>query len=315
MQQTWVDEYRSNTIDEYVFTNDKQRELITHWIKQGSIPHCLFSGGSGTGKSTLAKLLIKELNVDEYDVLVANGSKDARRIEWIDTLINFCSTMPFGDFKVVFIDEADYMNIHSVQPALRNLMDDYGKTVRFILTCNYPNKIMPAIHSRCEQGRMYIEKLDKNEFTARVATVLVTENVEFDLDTLDFFVEAKYPDLRKCLHMVQVNSITGKLIVSQENNQDTKDWLVDAAELFNDGKINEARAIMCSQVTTENVEDMFVWMYNNLNIWSNTPEGKDKAIICISDAMAKIPLMAVQEINISATLAKLAQIKNTEETE
>ena len=80
--------------------------------------------------------------------------------------------MPFGDFKVVLIDEADYMNIHSVQPALRNLMEDYSRTVRFILTCNYPNKIMPAIHSRCEQGRLHIEKLDKNEFMARVATIL-----------------------------------------------------------------------------------------------------------------------------------------------
>lgn len=172
---------------------------------------------------------------------------------------------------------------------------------------------MPAIHSRCEQGRMCIEKLDKNEFTARVATVLVTENIEFDLDTLDIFIEAKYPDLRKCLHMTQVNSITGKLVVPNEDTQDTKDWLVDAIELFNDGKINEARAIMCSQVTTENVEDMFVWLYNNTHIWSDTIEGQDRAIICIRDAMAKIPLMAVQEVNISATLAQLAQIKNNKE--
>ena len=126
-------------------------------------------------------MLISELGVEDTDVLVANGSKEARKVEWIDKLIMFCSTMPFGQFKVVLIDEADFMNPASVQPALRNLMEDYTN-VRFILTCNYPNKIISPLHSRFQQ--FHIAKTDHTEFTARVATVLVTENVPVATDVL-----------------------------------------------------------------------------------------------------------------------------------
>ena len=193
----------------YVFEDDVKREQVATWIRDGSIPHLMFSGSAGTGKTTLAKMLINELGVDQYDVLYANGSKEARKIEWVDKLISFCQTMPFGAFKVVLIDEADYMNPQSVQPALRNLMEDYSQTVRFILTCNYPSKIIPPIHSRC-QG-FQINKTDHNEFTARAATVLMSEGVEFDIDVLDTYVKATYPDLRNCLNLLQPNSQTGQI--------------------------------------------------------------------------------------------------------
>ena len=197
MKELWVEKYRPRTMEGYVFEDDVKREQVATWIRDGSIPHLMFSGSAGTGKTTLAKMLINELGVDQYDVLYANGSKEARKIEWVDKLISFCQTMPFGAFKVVLIDEADYMNPQSVQPALRNLMEDYSHTVRFILTCNYPSKIIPPIHSRC-QG-FQINKTDHTEFTARAATVLLEEGVEFDMDVLDTYVKATYPDLRKCL--------------------------------------------------------------------------------------------------------------------
>ena len=136
MKELWVEKYRPKNVDGYVFKDNHQRSQIEQWIKEGTIPHLLFSGSAGVGKTTMAKILIEQMGVEGTDVLIANGSKEARKIEWVDKLITFCQTMPFGKFKVVLIDEADYMNINSVQPALRNLMEDYSHSVRFILTCN-----------------------------------------------------------------------------------------------------------------------------------------------------------------------------------
>jgi len=307
MKQLWVEQYRPNTIDDYVFVDDAQREQVQSWIRDGSIPHLMLSGAAGTGKTTLAKLLINELGIDEYDVLYANGSKEARKIEWVDRLISFCQTMPFGRFKVVLIDEADYMNKESVQPALRNLMEDYSQTVRFILTCNYPHKIIAPIHSRC-QG-FHITKTDHTEFTARVATVLVTEGVEFDLDVLDSYVKATYPDLRKCLNLVQPNSQSGTLVPPAAADKSMRDWKLECVDLFKRGQTRQARALMCQSSSPEEAEDVFRWMYDNLDLWGSTPESQDQAIVVIRNGLVNHNSVADVEINLSATLIELGQIQ------
>ena len=307
MKELWVEKYRPNTVDGYVFVDDAQRDQVQQWIKDGSIPHLMLSGSAGTGKTTLAKMLINELGVDEYDVMYANGSKEARKIEWVDKLISFCQTMPFGKFKVVLIDEADYMNKDSVQPALRNLMEDYSQTVRFILTCNYPHKIISPIHSRC-QG-FHITKTDHTEFTARVATVLVTEGIEFELDTLDSYVKATYPDLRKCLNLVQLNSQTGRLVPPGEADRSARDWKLDAVDLFKKGQIRQARTLLCQNANPEEAEDIFRWMYDNLELWGDTPERQDQAIVIIRNGLVNNNSVADTEINLSATLIELSQIQ------
>jgi replication factor C small subunit len=306
VKELWTEKFRPKTVDGYVFVDDTQREQVQQWIRDGSIPHLMLSGSAGTGKTTLAKILINELGVDEYDVMWANGSKEARKVEWVDKLISFCQTMPFGAFKVVLIDEADYMNPNSVQPALRNLMEDYSQTVRFILTCNYPNKIIPPIHSRC-QG-FHITKTDHTEFTARAATVLVTEGVEFDLDILDTYVKATYPDLRKCLNLLQPNSQTGKLLPPSAADKSAGDWRLDCVDLFKQGRVRDARTLLCQSSGPEESEEIFRWMYDNLELFGKTVEQQDQAIVVIRDGIAKIPLVADQEINLSATLIELSQL-------
>jgi DNA polymerase III delta prime subunit len=307
MKKLWVEQYRPNTVDGYVFVDDSQRDQVQSWINSKSIPHLMLSGSAGTGKTTLAKLLIHELGVQDYDVMYANGSKEARKVEWVDKLISFCQTMPFGDFKVVLIDEADYMNKDSVQPALRNLMEDYSETVRFVLTCNYPHKIIPPIHSRC-QG-FHIVKTDQTEFTARVATVLVTEGVDFDLDVLDSYVKATYPDLRKCLNLVQLNSQSGQLNPPGASDRSARDWKLECVDLFKKGRLREARTMICQNSTPEEAEDIFRWMYDNLNLWGDTPERQDQAIVIIRNGLVNHNSVADVEINLSATLIELAQVQ------
>jgi len=306
MKELWVEKYRPKTVDGYVFRDNAQREQISGWVESGEIPHILLSGSAGIGKTTIAKILINQLGVQSTDVLVANGSKEARKIEWVDKLIMFCQTMPFGDFKVVLIDEADFMNPMSVQPALRNLMEDYSHSVRFILTCNYPNKILPAIHSRCQS--MHIGKIDQTEFTARVAEILITEDVQFDLDTLDTFVKAYYPDLRKCINTVQLNSQTGTLVAPSEGEDGTADWKLEMVELFKAGKIQDARKLLCGSVRPEEMEEIYRWLYDNIELFGNESQ-QNKAVIIIKQGLVDHTLVVDPEINLAATLIKLAGIE------
>jgi replication factor C small subunit len=300
----WVESYRPKTLDGYVFKDDNQKDKIEGWIKQKSIPHLLFSGGAGIGKTTLAKILFNELEIDSLDILEMNGSRTNSVDDVRNVITNFIQMIPFGDFKVVLLDEADYLSINA-QAALRGVMEEYHETARFVLTCNYPNKIIPAIHSRC-QG-FHIEKVDIIEFTARVATILVEENIDFELDTLDTYVKATYPDLRKCINTLQMSSLSGTLVVPAQGDTNDSDYKVQMVELFKAGKISEARKLICSQARPEEMEEIYRWLYDNIELFGDISK-QDKAILIIKQGLVDHTLVSDVEINLAATLIRLAQL-------
>jgi replication factor C small subunit len=305
MKELWTEKYRPNDIDGYVFRDDAQKEQVATWIKEKTIPHLLFSGAPGVGKTTLAKILIHQLGIDEYDVLEINASRENSVDTIRDKISGFVQTMPFGDFKVVLLDEADYISPNG-QAALRGVMETYHASARFILTCNYPNRVIPALHSRC-QG-FHIERIDQTEFTARMAKVMLEESVQFELDVLDTYVKATYPDLRKCLNICQMNSTSGNLVKPHGDEGGSQDYKLEVVTMFKAGKIKEARQLLCKNARPEEMEDMFRWMYDNLDLWGQDDDQKDKAIIVIRNGLVNHAMVADPEINLSATLCELTQL-------
>ena len=292
----WVERYRPQDLSTYV-GNEHLKSKVERFLNDGNIPHLLLYGRAGGGKTTLAKIIV---NNTECDYLYINAS-DERNIDLVrDKLKTFASSVGFKPMKVVILDEADYLNVNSAQPALRNLMETFSAHCRFILTCNYVEKIIDPIQSRCQTYK--IVPPSKKEVAVHAKTILEKENISFDLDDLALVVTAGYPDLRKVINELQRMSIDGKLSVDKDGmiHNEFKLQFLDA--IRNGESISTIRKMVADSNFTEYTE-LYRLLYDEVESF-----GLDKMpeiIADISKGSYQDVLVVDKEINFIATVSNI----------
>jgi replication factor C small subunit len=305
MIELWVEKYRPSKLEGYVWRDNAQKRQVESWIKEKSIPHLLLSGTPGIGKTTMAKMLVNEIGIEDADLLEVNASRETG-IDFIrNKIVPFIQSIAWGPFKVVLLDEADRLSPQA-QDSLKGIIEEYSSYARFILTCNNPNMVVPALHSRCQQ--FHFTKLDQTEFTARCATILVEEDIEFDLETLDLYVSTSYPDLRKCINLLQQNTNANQLHSPNKEDAGSLDYKFEMVELFKAGKILEARKLLCSKARPEEMPEIYRWMYDNIEVFGEDEQKQNKAILVIKQGLVDNTMIIDQEINLSATLIRLSML-------
>jgi DNA polymerase III delta prime subunit len=305
--ELWTSRYNPRTTDDYVWRDPEQRAIVEKWIADRILPHLMLTGRAGTGKSSLAKLCLNLIGIPRSDILVINASRERKVDEIMERIQQFVGCWADNDtgMRYVLLEEADSLSALS-QRALRADMETYENAARFIFTANYPERLIEAVHSRCQA--FHIEGIDRDQFTLRLADILMQESVDFDIETFDQYVEATYPDMRKALNLCQQNSTTGKLEPLKNSDSGSRDYVVEMANLFRARRFTEARKLIISQVRADEYVDIYRYLYQNLNIWSNDANVQDDALIIIRDGLRHHAHVADSEINLSAVLAELARL-------
>jgi DNA polymerase III delta prime subunit len=303
----WVEKYRPKRIEDCILT-EELKTTFTQFLKQKEIPNLLLSGTAGTGKTTVARALCEELGAD---YIIINGSDEGRQIDTLRNKIkNFASTVSLteeSNHKVVIIDEADYMNADSVQPALRNFIETFYNNCRFIFTCNYKNKIIPALHSRCT----VIDFSIKNGQKVKTATAfmkryrgyfLKDESIEFDKKVLSELIQKFYPDFRRTINELQRYSVRGKIdsgilfSLSEANSKELMNTLKDK-------NFNEMRKWVIQNLDKE-PSSLFTNIYDTLYNFLE-PKSIPQAVLIIAGYQYKAAFVADQEINMVACLTEI----------
>lgn len=302
--ELWTEKYRPKTFDEYVWRDAAMRAKFEQMVADRAMPHLLLEGVAGTGKTSLAYLMLNQIGIPKGDILYINATRE-RKIEDIQTkIIGFVGSWALGDtgIKYIILDEADAMS-PLAQRLLRGEMETYHRECRFILTCNYAAKIIPAVHSRCQT--FTFKTLDRDDFVARVGEILVTENVAFTVENLLALVEATYPDMRKCINLAQQSVLDGTLQEPRVEQAAAKDYLVEMANLFRAGRTNEARKLIIAQAQFEEYPDIYRFLYRNLEFWGTTEDQQDNALLIIRKGLVNHTIAADPEINLAAVLVEL----------
>lgn len=302
----WVEKYRPKTIDNYIFQDPKHRTAIKKFINDKSIPQLIFAGVQGTGKTTIARILIRAMELDMSDVLTINASNERGIDTFREKIQNFALSMAMGPFKIIHLEEADKLT-PDTQNALKAFMEEVSEHVRFILTCNHVNKLIPPIRSRCQE--FTFKSSDMNDIAEYLVGILASERVKFELDSIDQYIAAGYPDVRKIVNLLQQNTADGVLQPppSNEESGDYKFKLLD--QISADDWVN-ARKLVVSTVSSDDWENVYRFLYENIN---RSPKFKnrdkwDEAIMAIAEHLYKHTLVADPEINAAALFIRLGQI-------
>lgn len=297
----WVDKYRPKTISDVIFQDDKQRLQFESFVANQDIPHLLLHGIQGTGKTTISLALVRELGIDKADVLKIKCSE--KQIAAIrDEVSVFAMTMPLGKFKVVRLEECDFLS-QDAQGLLRTTIEDSSANCRFILTCNYVNKIIPPLRSRVQDFNFRAP--DKEKIALRMAEILDTEKVQYDVDHLLTYIDVGYPDIRKITQLLQKNSLNGKLLSPSDEKAAASDWRFGLLDFISSGDFKKARKLVCESTTREEHEDIFTFLYQNID--KLKVKDKDSAIVTIAEFAKSHSLMGDTELNLAACFITLSR--------
>ena len=303
-QFLWVESYRPQTIDDCILP-ENLKKTFKEYIAQGELPTFLFSGTAGVGKTTVAKALCNEIGA-EY--IMINGSDEGRSIDILRTTIkSFASTVSLTDAKkVVIIDEADYMNAQSVQPALRSMIEEFSSNCRFIFTCNFKNRIIEPLHSRSAVIEFKIDSGDKQQIAAqffkRVTQILKNEEIEFDPKVVAELVTKHFPDYRRILNELQRYSVSGKIDSGILVNM-SQESFKDLVNLMKEKNFTEVRKWVAKNSDADTTS-LFREFYDTAtqHIDSNSIP---QLVLILADYQYKAAFVADHELNIMAALTEL----------
>jgi len=302
---SWGIKHRPSTLDGYVFPNDQYKEAFTNMVKQQSFPHLLLSGVQGSGKTTIAKILINSMPVDPtLDVKQINASDQNSVDDMRTEITDFINSYPMGDFKIVLLEEADYLSLNA-QALLRVPLEDPDNTARFILTCNHEHKIITPLKSRLTHFHFKTQSYDNILLCA--VEVLAKEKIKFNLDTVKQFIDLTFPDIRKLLNTLQQHCTTGTLILPTVS-KDKGDYKGELANLLAKDNWRGARELVCSQVLPSEWEEVYRYLYDNIHTFGKFKqiEKAEQAYVLIAEHLFKHTGSADPEINAAALFVRLS---------